>query len=103
MDELSAELNAFLIRLGNDPRCVSEKVEHYMKHILHLLDVNNETLVLRYYGLFGTKKTTPDELARSFGMTPEVLSQVIGRSLRKLAVTPEWQMVKQFVVSSSPA
>lgn len=100
MDTLSNELHDFLVRLGKDPHCVSEKVEHYMKHILHLLSVNDETLLLRYYGLFGNKKVPLTELAHTYGTNEEVLVQVIETSLRKLAITPEWQMVKQFTTAA---
>lgn len=96
MDVLSNELQDFLFRLGKDPQCVSEKIEHYMKHILHLLPVKNEALLLRYYGLFGNKRATLDDLSRDYDMDEEAVVQVIESGLRKLAVTPEWQMVKQF-------
>lgn len=96
MDILSNELQNFLVQLGKDHHCVSEKVEHYMKHILHLLPVNDEKLLLRYYGLFGNKSVPLAELAHEYDTSEETLVQVIETCLRKLAVTPEWQMVKQF-------
>ena len=42
MDALSQELQDFLIRLGKEPGCVSEKVEHYIKHIMHLVYADEE-------------------------------------------------------------
>lgn len=96
MDKLSNELHDFLVVLGKNPQCVSEKVEHYMKHILHLLDVKDETLLVRYYGLFGNQKVAPEDLAHDFGISVEALQGVVELSLRKMAVTPEWQMIKQF-------
>ena len=43
MDALSQELQDFLIRLGKEPGCVSEKVEHYIKHIMHLVYADEAT------------------------------------------------------------
>ena len=53
MDALSQELQDFLIRLGKEPGCVSEKVEHYIKHIMHLVYADEEDMLQQYYGLFG--------------------------------------------------
>lgn len=100
MDILSNELQDFLLKLGRNPQCVSEKVEHYVKHILHLLTVNDETLLIQYYGLFGNKKIPLEELVHRYGISAEALSSTIEICLRKLAVTPEWQMVKQFTEST---
>lgn len=103
MDTLSTELQNFLELLASKPDCVSEKIEHYVKHILHLLSVNDENLLIRYYGLFGNKKTPLDELAHTYGISAEALLAIIEMCLRKLAITPEWQMIKQFANASSPA
>lgn len=100
MDVLSLEFQDFLIRLGKNPTCVSEKVEHYIKHILHLLNVEDEQLVIRHYGLFGQQPTDVDALAEECGKSADEVTSSIEKSLRKLAVTPEWQMVKQFAASS---
>lgn len=100
MDALSLELQEFLVRLGRNPECVSEKVEHYIKHILHLLNVEDERIMIRHYGLFGQKQTPVEALAAEYGMSADEVLLVIGKSLRRLAVTPEWQMIKQFAGSS---
>lgn len=96
MDALSFEFQDFLVRLGRNPSFVSGKVEHYIKHILHLLSVEDEQLVICHYGLFGKEPKSLDELAKERGVEREVLLHTLESSLRKLAITPEWQMVKQF-------
>lgn len=95
MDVLSTELNAFLSRLGNNPSCVSEKVEHYMKHILHLLQTDEERIIIERYGLFGNDAVSTEDLARERGLSTAQLTKTLETCLRRLAVTPEWQMVKQ--------
>lgn len=99
MDALSLELQDFLIRLGKNPSCVSEKVEHYIKHILHLLNVEDERLLIRHYGLFGQRPASIDALTEESGKSTDEILTAIERSLRKLAVTPEWQMVRQFTTA----
>lgn len=96
MDALSSELHSFLIRLGKEPNCVSEKVEHYIKHLLRLLYPDEEQVLIELYGLFGTPVSTLETLAHERNLSPEQLRQAVEACLRKIAVTPEWQMIKQF-------
>lgn len=97
MDALSSELQTFLIRLGKEPGCVSEKTEHYIKHILHLLYSDEERILTEYYGLFGNSVSTLEDIACERNISTGQLNKIIETSLRKLAVSPEWQMVKQLV------
>ena len=97
MDTLSSELHAFLIRLGKEPDCVSGKIEHYVEHILRLLYPDEEQVLTEYYGLFGTAVKTLAELARERNMGAEQMNMMIETALRKIAVSPEWQMIKQLI------
>lgn len=94
MDILSNELHSFLIRLGQKPDSVSEKIEHYMKHLFRLLYPDEEKVLTEYYGLFGNDVKKLEDLARERGLGCEQLTLVIEASLRKIAVSPEWQMIK---------
>jgi len=94
MDILSNELHSFLIRLGQKPDSASEKIEHYMKHLLRLLYPDEEKVLTEYYGLFGNDVKKLEDLARERGLGSEQLTLVIEASLRKIAVSPEWQMIK---------
>lgn len=96
-DSLSAELQSFLIRLGKEPSCVSEKVGHYVKHILHLLPPDDERLLIDYYGLFGNAVVAAEDLAHERHLSMPQFMEIIQHSLRRLAVTPEWQMIKQLI------
>ena len=97
MDILSEELNVFLTRLGNAPETVSEKTEHYIKHILQLLTVDHETIVKEYYGLFGVAQLSAEKSADTHGLSSDEVRRIVNNSVRKLAVTPEWQMIKQTI------
>lgn len=97
MDALSEELQDFLIRLGKEPQCVSEKVEHYIKHIMHLVYADDEDMLQQYYGLFGNDMMPLEDIARERHVSNETMLKIIEANLRKMAVSPEWQMVKQLI------
>ena len=97
MDTLSQELQDFLIRLGKEPWCVSEKVEHYIKHIMHLVYADDEDMLQQYYGLFGNDVKPLEDIARERRVSSGTMLKIIEANLRKMAVSPEWQMVKQLI------
>lgn len=97
MDILSQELQDFLIRLGKEPDCVSEKVEHYIKHIMHLVYADEEDMLQQYYGLFGNDVKQLEDIAKERHVSNETMLKIIEANLRKMAVSPEWQMVKQLI------
>ena len=97
MDTLSQELQDFLIRLGKEPGCVSEKMEHYIKHIMHLVYADDEDMLQQYYGLFGNDVKPLEDIARERRVSSGTMLKIIEANLRKMAVSPEWQMVKQLI------
>lgn len=97
MDALSQELQDFLIRLGKEPECVSEKTKHYIKHIMHLVYAADEDMLQQYYGLFGNDVKTLEDIAHERHVSCETMQKIIEADLRKMAVSPEWQMVKQLI------
>jgi DNA-directed RNA polymerase sigma subunit (sigma70/sigma32) len=97
MTDLESELQEYLIRLGKNPKSVSERMEHYTEHLLHLLAYDTENVLKQYYGLFDTPVTSLEDLAYKRRISPEVMRSVIDKALRTLAITPEWQMMKQLI------
>uniref|UniRef100_A0AB33JQG7 Uncharacterized protein n=5 Tax=unclassified Prevotella TaxID=2638335 RepID=A0AB33JQG7_9BACT len=97
IDAVGAELHAFLIQLGKNPDCVSHKTAHYVEHILHLLNIDDEEILLHFYGLFNHRQETLKALADERKMPMEELAAQIASHLRRLAITPEWQMVKNLI------
>ena len=98
-DNLSHELHSYLVRIGLDPTSVSPQMEHYLEHLLYLLPPEEEEAVTHYYGLFGCERKSLQEIAEGFKMSQEDAMARIDRCIRKLAVTPEWQMLKQTIQS----
>jgi len=68
--------------------------EHQMEHLLALLDPDDEELILHYYGLFDHERRSLDALADERHEQPDVTLGAVARLLRRIAVTPEWQMIK---------
>ena len=48
-----------------------------------------------YYGLFGAERKSLQEIAAKLNLSQEEAMARIDQCVRKLAVTPEWQMMKQ--------
>ncbi|MBQ9260527.1 MAG: hypothetical protein IJ185_00255 [Prevotella sp.] len=48
-----------------------------------------------YYGLFGSVRKSLQEIAAELELSQEDAMERIDQCVRKLAVTPEWQMMKQ--------
>ena len=94
-DKLTRELYSFLVRIGMQPTSISPQMEHYLEHLLYLLPPEEEEAVTHYYGLFGCQRKSLQEIAQGLKLSQEDAMERIDQCVRKLAVTPEWQMIKQ--------
>ena len=94
-DNLTKELHSYLVRIGINPTSVTPQMEHYLEHLVCLLEPDDEEALLHYFGILGHEQLALDEIARSNHLSPEAMMERIDNCLRKLAVTPEWQMIKQ--------
>ena len=97
MDALTRSLHSFLVRVGLNPMSLSPQMEHYLEHLLYLLPPEEEEAVTHYYGLFGSERKSLQEIAAELELSQEDTMERIDQCIRKLAVTPEWQMMKQIL------
>ena len=97
MDALTRSLHSFLVRVGLNPTSLSPQMEHYLEHLLYLLPPEEEEAVTHYYGLFGSQRLSLQEIANELESSQEDAMERIDQCVRKLAVTPEWQMLKQLL------
>ena len=95
MDTLTRSLHSFLVRVGLNPTSLSPQMEHYLEHLLYLLPPEDEEAVTHYYGLFGEAQKSLQEIAKELELSQEDAMERIDQCVRKLAITPEWQMMKQ--------
>ena len=93
MDSIFQSLHSYLVRMAYEG--ATHEQEHQMEHLLALLYPEDEQALVSYYGLFDEPRLSLDEIARKRGETPEQTMAVIDGCIRKLAVTPEWQMILQ--------
>ena len=97
MDSLTRSLHSFLVRVGLNPTSLSPQMEHYLEHLLYLLPPEEEEAVTHYYGLFGAQRLSLQEIAKELESSQEDAMERLDQCVRKLAVTPEWQMLNQIL------
>ena len=97
MDALTRSLHSFLVHVGISPTGITPQMEHYLEHLLFLLQPEEEEAVTHYYGLFGCERKSLQEIARELDLSQEETIERIDNCIRKLAVTPEWQMLQQTI------
>ena len=97
MDNLTRSLHSFLVYVGINPSCITPQMEHYLEHLLFLLPPEEEEAVSHYYGLFGCERKSLQEIAKDLDSSQEETMERIDNCIRKLAVTPEWQMLQQTI------
>ena len=95
MDALIRSLHSFLVRIGLNPMSISPQTEHYLEHLLFLPPPEDEEAVTHYYGLFGCERESLQDIAKELGVSQEDAMARIDQCIRRLAVTPEWQMIRQ--------
>ena len=76
---------------------INPQMEHYLEHLLYLLPPEEEEAVTHYYGLFGSERKSLQEIAKELEQSHEDALARIDQCVRKLAITPEWQMLKQSI------
>ena len=76
---------------------ITPQMEHYLEHLLYLLPPEEEEAVTQYYGLFGSERKSLQEIAKELEQSQEDALARIDQCVRKLAITPEWQMLKQSI------
>ena len=97
MDNLTRSLHSFLVYVGINPSCITPQMEHYLEHLLFLLPPEEEEAVSHYYGLFGCERKSLQEIAKDLDSSQEETMERIDNCIRKLAVTPEWQMLQKII------
>lgn len=95
MDKLTKELNTALVEMGLNPHGIEHEKAHRMEHLLDLLSPDDAKAVEQYYGLFDTPRLSLHELASAHGLSDEDMMAAIDTCVRRIAVSPEWQMMKK--------
>lgn len=97
MDKYAQQLNDYLELMSRSALLISEGDRRNMRVLLTMLGPIDEQILEARYGLFGQERTPVDDIARRYRLTPDSLADIIAKDLRRLAITPEWQMLlRQF-------
>ena len=98
MDKLTRELHSFLLALHANPNVVTQQLEHFLKHLVSIIDENQAESILHYYGVLNHSQMSLSEIAHDRHMDEDCLLEEIDNNLRRLAITPEWQELRNLAL-----
>lgn len=64
-----------------------------MDILLSMLGEPDKEIISRKYGIFGKTRIPPEDLARRYGIDAGAIEEIVEKDLRKIAITPEWQLM----------
>lgn len=100
MDAYAQQVHRYLQLMKTSALLVGEVDRANIDILLTMLGELDKDIICDYYGLFGHKLQPLDALAAKHRVQPQAITEIVARDLRKIAVTPEWQVM---VGSFSPA
>ncbi len=97
MDKYAQQMADYLELASRSSLLVSEDDRRNLRVLLTMLGPIDEHIIEACYGLFGQQRMPAEAIAQQYGLTVDSLTDIIAKDLRRLAVTPEWQMLlRQF-------
>jgi len=100
-DSLTKDLERLLVRWHYEPSLLPHQLEHYIEHLFSLLPDDDREAVLSYYGVLDHEQLSLHELALARHIDDEDMMARIDQSIRRIAITPEWQNLVRRDVSPS--
>jgi DNA-directed RNA polymerase sigma subunit (sigma70/sigma32) len=95
MKKISDTLARFLGLMGSNSFLVTDNDKANIDILLTMLGEVDKDILSSEFGILGAPRETRDALARRYGVKAEAIDEIIEKDLRKLAITPEWQMMEQ--------
>ena len=93
MDAYAKQVHNYLKLMKESALLVSEVDKANMDILITMLGELDKQIVCECYGLFGTPQKTVAAIAERLRVKPEVITEIVEKELRKIAITPEWQMM----------
>lgn len=93
MDKYSKQLNDYLLMVSRSSLLVSQGDRQNMQVLITMLGPLDEDIIDDHFGLFGHEALSDEDNARKHGTTPQAIQLIVEKDLRRLAITPEWQML----------
>ncbi|WP_276911597.1 RNA polymerase subunit sigma [Hallella colorans] len=94
MDTYAKQVSDYLSLMTDTTLLVSEHDKANMDILITMLGEVDKDIICAYFGIFGKPKQTPDDIAAKYKITPQDILTIIEKDLRKIAITPEWQMMR---------
>lgn len=95
MDAYAKQVHNFLKLMNDSVLLVSEQNKANMDILITMLGALDKEIICDCYGLFGTPQKPLADIAKKHRVKPEVINEIIAKDLRKIAITPEWQIIQQ--------
>ena len=93
MDKISQPLHNYLKLAHQSALLVSQADKANLNVLLTMLGTLDKDIIDAYYGLFATPQVPITQLAAKYKVTAETIQEIVDRDVRKLSITPEWQMM----------
>ena len=93
MDKIAQPLDKYLQLASQSALLVSQADKANLDVLLTMLGPVDKDIIVAYYGLFGSMRMSAAQLAAKYRITPEAILDIITKDLRRLSITPEWQMM----------
>lgn len=93
MDKISQPLHNYLKLAHQSALLVSQADKANLNVLLTMLGTLDKDIIDAYYGLFATPQVPITQLAAKYKATAETIQEIVDRDVRKLSITPEWQMM----------
>lgn len=95
MDSYAKQVHDYLMIMKESALLVSDLDRANMDILITMLGEVDRNIINTHYGLFGTPQQPLEAIASKHSVSPEVILDIIEKDLRKIAITPEWQVMKQ--------
>lgn len=97
MDKFSEQLDKYLKLAHSSALLVSQADRANLDVLLTMLGPVDKDIIDAYYGLFGSTVMSAGQLAAKYHVPTEAIYEIVAKDLRRIAITPEWQMMmRQF-------
>ena len=93
MDTCSQQLHQCLDLMARSALLFTDGDRANMDILITMLGEVDKQIICARYGLFGTARQPLEATAARYGVPPGAIVEILEKDLRKLAVTPEWQML----------
>lgn len=95
MDAYAKQVFNYLQLMQHSALLVSERDKANIDILLTMLGETDKHIICAYFGLFGQKRQSLEAIALEYKVEPAAIMEILSKDLRKVAITPEWQMMKE--------